>query len=306
MSERFFHVTMTVLALAFLGVSTFGLYATHIAIIPSQYAAKILIQCLLLLGAFFYRWRKAEKAVNLIMITFWTILFGLLYQFPMFIACRSQVPMSDSLLASADRAMGIEVPQVLQAMAPYPQLNRSLTTCYNLLLGLTGVAIIVPPLSGKMRQAKEYVFAGVVSALIALPLFAAFQALGPWVYYGYTPSIDQTKYMETFYRLKTDTIFVLDINYSDGLICFPSFHTVLAILAAKVLWSVPYVRLPAAVLASLIIVSTVTTGSHYLVDVIAGIGVALLSILAAKAYTRAETRRYHTSLSCTATDARRA
>jgi membrane-associated phospholipid phosphatase len=139
-------------------------------------------------------------------------------------------------------------------------------------------------------QAEEYVVAGVVSALIALPLFAVFQATGPWVYYGYKPFIDQANYMETLSKLKATGPFVPDINYSDGLICFPSFHTVLAILAARVLWSVPYIKLPAATLALLIVISTVTTGSHYVVDVVAGVGVAWLSILAANAYTQVENR----------------
>jgi len=289
MNERFFHGTMIVAALAFMGVSAVGLQATRIVLQPNQYVSKIAWSLVLLSGAAFYRWRNAEKAVNLCMITFWTGLFGILYKFPMFIACRSHVEPNDGLLAAMDRAIGIEVPEVLKAMGNFPSLNRFLTACYGSLIALMTIAIIVPPLHGKMRQAKEYILATLMSAIIGIPLFSVFQAVGPWVHYGYQPVIAQEKYLKTFYEIKTAGVYELDINYSNGLICFPSYHTILAILAATALWKIPYVRIPAAILAILIIVSTVTTGTHYVVDVVAGVFVTILSVLAARLYTRAET-----------------
>jgi hypothetical protein len=295
--ERVFTVTMVALALAFIGISVYGLYKTNIVLILNQYINRILVYVLLLAGARFYRWRRAGRAVNLIRVTFWTLLFGTLYQFPMFIASRAPVGMKDSVLAGFDRALGIEVPQVLRFMDGLPALNRLLVICYNLLLLLMVVAIIVPPLCGRMRDAKEYVLAGVVSAIISLPLFSTFQAVGPWVHYGYDPLIRQDNYMETFRKLKAEGTFVMDIDYSDGLICFPSFHTILAVLAAVALRRVPIAGWAAGILASLIVISTVTTGSHYIIDVIAGFGVALLSIIIARIYSRAEAHWYRRTAS---------
>src|SRR5262249_14367777 len=162
-----------------------------------------------------YRWRRAGRAVNLIRVTFWTLLFGTLYQFPMFIASRSPLGMKDSVLAAFDRALGIEVPQVMRVMDGLPALSGFLVVCYNSLLLLMVRVTSVPPLCGRMRDAKEYVLAGVVSAIISLPLFSAFQAVGPWVHYGYKPLIKQENYMETFGKLKAQGPFVMDIDYSD-------------------------------------------------------------------------------------------
>jgi membrane-associated phospholipid phosphatase len=53
----------------------------------------------------------------------------------------------------------------------------------------------------------------------------------------------------------------------------------------------PYVRRPAAVLACLIVVSTVTTGWHYVADVLGGLLVAGVSIGVAGGYLRLESRR---------------
>ena len=47
-------------------------------------------------------------------------------------------------------------------------------------------------------------------------------------------------------------------------------------------------RIPAVIVALLVSASTLTTGWHYIVDVIGGILLALISWLVAKAFTRIE------------------
>ena len=77
--------------------------------------------------------------------------------------------------------------------------------------------------------------------------------------------------MRVFAALKVEEVFVMDLSYVNGLLCFPSFHTILAILAAVALWSIPYARWLSSLWAGLIVVSTVTTGWHYVIDVVAGL-----------------------------------
>jgi membrane-associated phospholipid phosphatase len=72
----------------------------------------------------------------------------------------------------------------------------------------------------------------------------------------------------------------------DVLICFPSFHVIWAILFAQALWGFRYLRIPVALLAGLIIMSTLTTGWHYFVDVLAGILLASFAVLTAKMLNR--------------------
>ena len=66
--------------------------------------------------------------------------------------------------------------------------------------------------------------------------------------------------------------------------CFPSFHVIWAVLSARALWGFRRLRIPVSMLAGLLSVSTMTTGWHYFVDVLGGLVVAEVSILAAKAY----------------------
>jgi membrane-associated phospholipid phosphatase len=281
---------MTALALVYLGLSLVGARLARIAVSPEELASRAGSWCLLLVGFAFFRWRKFDRVANFQVIAFWSLVFSNLYLIPVHIVARFPTDFHDRLLARADRALGLEVPEVLAFMKDYPRLNQFLDGCYHLLLPLIVLAIVLPPLCGHMRRAKEYIVAGSVAVLITLPLFAVFQAEGPWSRYGYPPRPDQQKYIATLSYLKTDQWFDLHLEQTEGLITFPSFHAVLAVLAAFALRPIRCVRWPAAVLAGLIVVSTVTTGWHYVADVVAGVLIAAAACAAAKGFTRLEAR----------------
>jgi membrane-associated phospholipid phosphatase len=290
-SERVFHWTLAVFATVLALASGWALHLTGISVAPRPLWPRVGVLVVLAAGALFYRWRRMVRLADTILFTFWGILFSNLHCLPMFVAARQQVPLRDALLARWDTALGLQVPAVLAAVAVHPLAGRFLEHCYGTLVPLVAAAIIVPPLVGRLRPAKEYAIGCIVAALIGIPLFGFFQAEGPWIHYGYTPALDQAAYVHTFAALKAPAPFVLDLSYGDGLICFPSFHTILAVLAATALWDVPFLRWPAAILAALIVVSTVTTGTHYVVDVVAGLAVAALAHAAARGYTRLESRQ---------------
>jgi membrane-associated phospholipid phosphatase len=249
----------------------------------------------LLLGIGFYRWRRERRLENILCVVSWTVLFSVLYIPPMYVAGRCSGDFCDALLARIDRALGLEVPQVLRFMEGHATLKRVLDVSYDVLLPFMTIAIILPPLCGHMERAKEYLVAGVISAALGLSLFALMPAVGPWTQYAYPLRPDQERCAEILTSLRTQHEPTLVFSNTDGIVALPSFHTILALLAAFALWKIPYVRWPAALLALAIIVSTMTTGWHYLVDVIAGILLALIACAGAKGYTWLERRACSTS-----------
>jgi hypothetical protein len=288
MYEGRFHLSMAAFALVVCGFSVYALRSGGLTLSPAQVLLRLALLAGLLLGAAIYRFRNEKKLLNLLMMCFWAVLFSNLHMVPLFLAGQRQVESSDSLLADMDAALGIEVPDILNAVSSVPILKPVLDCLYGTLVFLMALAIIVPPLSGRMDQAKEYALGCLAAALISIPTFAFFQALGPWSTYGFAPSPQQAGYTKVFFSLKSGEAFPLDLNYAAGLITFPSFHAILAVLAALALRQTRYLRWPAAALALLIVVSTVTTGWHYVVDVWAGLLVALMSFGAARAYLRLE------------------
>ena len=65
---------------------------------------------------------------------------------------------------------------------------------------------------------------------------------------------------------------------SSGIVSFPSFHTIWAVLSSYALWGFRFLRWPSVICAVLIILSTMTTGWHYFADVLGGLILAFVSI----------------------------
>lgn len=225
-----------------------------------------------------------DQFVDLILMTFWAVLITNLHAFPMFVLARRQMPMNDALLASLDRMLGLEVPMFLSFVREIPLLNQFFVIAYNALMLLKVLAILLPPLLGVMSKAREFALSCLIAACLGMFVFAMFQAVGPWSHYGFEPTPEQANYTRVFATLKSDQTVVLDLSFREGLICFPSFHAALAVLPGSALWFQKYLRWPATLVAGLVTVSTVTTGWHYVVDTLAGVGLAFVSIAFAKIY----------------------
>ncbi len=71
-----------------------------------------------------------------------------------------------------------------------------------------------------------------------------------------------------------------------AIVSFPSFHVVLALLSAAALWPYRKLRLALVALCAAICVSTVTTGWHYVIDLVGGLAVTLAAQPAANALLR--------------------
>jgi membrane-associated phospholipid phosphatase len=70
-----------------------------------------------------------------------------------------------------------------------------------------------------------------------------------------------------------------------GLIGFPSYHAVLALLVIAYTRAIPALRWPALVLNLVVLIATPLQGGHHLVDVLGGFPVAGLSIALAAQFT---------------------
>ena len=76
-----------------------------------------------------------------------------------------------------------------------------------------------------------------------------------------------------------------------GIVTFPSFHAASAALYAWALWPSRLLR-PIVVLANgAMLAATPIVGGHYFIDVIAGVAIAALAIVAARRVGRSITRR---------------
>jgi len=73
---------------------------------------------------------------------------------------------------------------------------------------------------------------------------------------------------------------------SEGIITFPSLHAALAVIPIVALWPIPRLRWLILALNIVMLAATPIDGSHYFIDVIAGIVVAAIAVLTAGALAR--------------------
>jgi hypothetical protein len=288
--SRFFHRTMALVVLAVLAGSAYGMWASGLRVPVAQVLPKVGMYVLVLIGAVFYRYRKADNFVAALMIVFWMGLVSDLHVYPMFLAGRQPVEYHDEILVAADRALGLEVTDVLAWIGEYPWAKEALDSVYYTLVFLMAAALLSTTLLGRLKAAQEYVISMVCAVAITFPIFAAFQVQGPFAYYGFPATPAQAEYLRVLADLKSQEVFTMDLGYTSGLITFPSFHTILALLAGIALWSFPYVRWLGLGWAGLIVLSTLTTAWHYVIDLVAGGGVVVLSLMGAKAFSWLEAK----------------
>jgi membrane-associated phospholipid phosphatase len=226
-------------------------------------------------------WRKLSKLIEPCELVLWSLaLVGLI---PALIqaAGRSPRPLVDGTLAAIDARMHFSTASVMHLVGQAPLVDVAFDIFYNLVPLFMVVALLVPVTCGHRSASQRYVL-GIVLALIPTAiLFAIWPAAGPWTTEGFAAMREQAAVTHTLAILKSGGPVVMSMKDA-GIVSFPSFHVILAILSAAALSSVRVLRIPAWILAALICIATLTTGWHYGIDVLGGVIVAVLSIITAK------------------------
>jgi membrane-associated phospholipid phosphatase len=194
------------------------------------------------------------------------------------------VPYRDSLLAQIDRALGFDWIAVTLVVARYEWLQSLLRFAYQSFVWQPLAVIGLLALSGAHRRLQVFMLAWVVALAIALAGLAVAPAQTAWIYFGAHAALPdlgaqvgtaQSTALET---LRAGGLRNLLNQPFEGIVAFPSFHTVGALLFAWALWGYAWLRWPAVALNSLMILATPVIGAHYFIDTIAGAGVALAAL----------------------------
>jgi membrane-associated phospholipid phosphatase len=136
------------------------------------------------------------------------------------------------------------------------------------------VAVMLPTLQGKYRQAQHYIVAVTLGAILTAGMFTMWPAVGPWTVYGYRPLPDQAAAQAYLLALKSPGPVTVNIDIA-AIVSFPSFHVALASLSAAALWPYRKFRPVLGALCAGICVSTIATGWHYVIDMVGGLTVTV-------------------------------
>jgi hypothetical protein len=226
------------------------------------------------IGALAYLSRRQPRLslplTALAQIFLFMVVFGPL----MYLGARVDAPLIDPQLQAADAVLGFQSPNVVSWVREQFLLDALLWWAYDSSRAQMFLVLLILGLMGDRRALESFTFSIMLSLLAIFVLFVIAPAEGPFSAFGFSTTPDQARYLDQLRSLRSGIQTEVDFGHLDGLVTFPSFHTTWALLLAAACRR-PMVRVPATILNAAVIVATMTTGWHYLSDVLAGAGVYL-------------------------------
>lgn len=206
------------------------------------------------------------------------------------------LPFADETYIYLDAMLGFSWIEMFNLYMKYPE-TFSISRYIYFSFALQSMAVpIVLVLLNQAGRFWAYMHAWLISSALVAFLYPLAPGYGPYPLFGIKRSDipgDMPEspwiYGEVIAGLKDGSI----RNLGDamfGLVSFPSFHAAAAILFAWATWQSQWLRWPMLALNMAMLVSTIVTGGHYLVDLIGGVGVAAIAIVASNRIVRSRDR----------------
>lgn len=278
------------LALSFLtafiliGVNAIFFQFSGISYLPKQLILPIFLLLLLMAYNFYAgdHWPRISFAIHyggfyaLSMVALAVLATGV--QFTPF-------PPIDPLLARWDAWLHFNAVDVVRWTNARPLLRSVLNLGYDSINIQLSIVPLVFLLFQDRRAIRVYTHATVYSSLIGFVFYYFFPSSGPASFYS--SSVFSAMQRLTFAKFYNAHHFLPVNTILGGMVAFPSLHVAWAVMLAYASSANKWLAYPIGLLNALMIVSTVLLGWHYLVDVPAGIILALASLfLAEKTHCR--------------------
>ena len=210
-----------------------------------------------------------------------------------YVAGAMNFPLQDANLLAIDRAMGLDWVAYMNYVNERPLLATWLGYGYTMIRWPIFAIPAVLAAVYRFERLQEFMFAFSIALIVTTVISIFVPAIGAYQHMGIDPAslknLDlraYTDFLRDFVPVRDGSMRTLELLNLSGIVYFPSFHAGSAILYMWALWPVRWIR-PFAVLANIaMIAATPVDGAHYFIDVIAGIALAALAIVLAKALGR--------------------
>lgn len=198
-------------------------------------------------------------------------------------------PLRDAELAAIDKALGFDWPAFLAWTNSKPLIASVFQYAYHS-SGLQLIALVLLlSLARKPERLWEFIAILALTSLLTAIGMTLLPAEGAYAFYdppsaafsNYSPETGMWHH-STLVALRTEANPILDFGATQGLVTFPSFHTVLAIITTYAVRGWRWLFIPTLVLNAIVVLGTITEGGHHLVDIIVGAVIAAVSIAAVR------------------------
>lgn len=202
-----------------------------------------------------------------------------------YLSMALNLPLADARLAGMDVALGFDWKLFITWVDSHPTIATILDFCYNTFMVQLVFMPVLLCLFKMPLRGIAFVAAYAILCFISCIICIWYPALGTYSYYNIVPSdfpniVTKFGYffLEQFNAVRADPNFILTSKAAAGIVTFPSVHAGTACLLIWATWAIPYLRYPFLVVNLLMCVGALSQANHYLVDVIAGAGIAGLTV----------------------------
>ena len=190
------------------------------------------------------------------------------------------VPWADPWLARADAWLGVSVPAMTAWTWAHPLTALAAKVVYFTFAPQMLLTVLALALLRARDRLWEFAFHFHVCLIVTIAALALWPSACAAVFYGFEPTIDTTRAIAQIRGFHDGTMTVVRFDDLDGLVSFPSFHVAGALLVTWAFRGRRALFVPLAVLNAGLMISTVITGEHYVIDILAAFPLVAASIAA--------------------------
>jgi hypothetical protein len=207
-----------------------------------------------------------------------------------YLLARRDGPLWDPSFHQWDHALGFDWLSYVQWVDSHPMLTALLHLSYGSLIPQIIGLVLALGFTLRVAELRTVMLAAIMCGTICILISAFFPAVSNPAYLGITGrNFHHVNpwggyvHLADLKALRDGSFAELRLNAMQGIITFPSYHAGLSLVTLSGFWAsrMTWLRWPGVTLAALTIAATPVDGGHYLVDVLSGLGIAVVSIAAA-------------------------
>ncbi len=284
---------------AIVAVDGIWLVAGHFSYDASSYGLlSALILPLAAAGAFYARVRRDDVLNALLACSAFLIVFPAGCALLSYLLVTIAGHRIDTLLAAADRAIGFEWPTLMAFIAQYPKANMFLGLAYVSVMPQTVILIFALGFTKKIAELYRFSLTLAIGAVITLATWALAPSFGAFSVYtlpgataGKLGLVLGFDYGHALVQMLKDGPGFISPKELRGIVGFPSYHTLQALVLMWYARDLKTLRWPAVALNLAVLAAIPIQGGHHLVDAFGGAAVTALSIACSSWIVAAAARR---------------
>ncbi|MCV3208398.1 phosphatase PAP2 family protein [Mesorhizobium sp. YC-39] len=276
--------TILTITLAMVAVCLFLIWEKGVVVALGAYGFSIGFAVVMIaLGQFYRHFRKVER----IALTTHILALFIVYSVPtslfnLLLLPRPSAPI-DATLVQMDAWLGYSWPDACAWISQYPRLSDILRQIYNLTLAQILFVFLFLGMANDRRRLHAAALGTVFASLATIFCWALFPSSGASAYWTLAPEIDRivrpvvnSAYGAELNRLLVEGVRDISTLKATGLVGFPSFHTVMALMSLTAVWPYRPMRFALILINAALLPAILIHGGHNLMDVLGGTVVTAL------------------------------